>query len=138
MIIKTRNNKMVYTKPCSHPLSCIPTHFHSFPSFIHQLLIIYNTLLLISSFFPPTHTQVQLTPTHFKSTPNHLQTLLPISSPYPNSTPNPTHHLPLQPIFGPCIYLPTCVLYLCAYVPLCFPRRDVHFKLQKKKKPMAA
>ena len=35
-------------------------------------------------------------------------------------TPNPTHHLPSQPIFSPCIYVPACFTYLCAYAPLCF------------------
>lgn len=48
-----------------------------------------------------------------------MQPLSPVSSPYSNTHTNPTHHLPLQPIFSPC-FLRAYVLYvrvsLCAFV----------------------
>ena len=110
---------MVYTKLCSHPLPCTPTHSHQLPftpthfySFLthsysfsalsdplplmfSSLLLILNTPMTMSSLSRPF--------------PVHMQIL----------TPNPTHHLPFQPIFSPCI-LHAYVLYILVCLPLCF------------------
>ena len=102
-----------YALPCTlPPLPLTPIYSHPF-------LLIFNPLLLISGFFPPTPTHVQLTPTHFKPPP----TVCRLSHPFPVHiqilTPNRIHHLPLQPKFSPFIYVRTCFTYLCVCA-LCF------------------
>ena len=128
--------KMVYTISCSHPLPSLPplpctatnshslpstpiihfysflTHSYSFPVFSHPLSFMFGSLLLVL---------------------NPLQTICRLSHPFPVHTQiqpieqiisNRTHHLPLQPIFSPCIYVPTCFTYLCVcafvfHMPMC-------------------
>ena len=100
---------MDYIKPCSHSLPYSPTHVHSFlthshsfSAHSHSLPLMFSSLLLILNPLPPMCSL-------FHSFPVHIQIL----------SPNPTHHLPFQPIFGSCVlrayvlYLPVC---LCGYV----------------------
>ena len=117
-MIKTHNNKKGYTKLCSHPLPCTPIYSH-------PLLLIFNPLPLIFGSSPPTPTHLYLSPTHLKPMPDHLQTLLAFPMHIQMLIPNPTQHLPFQPIFSPCIlrayvlYRPVCLREFVFHVLMC-------------------
>ena len=77
----------------SHPFLSTPTHFysiliqsHSFSAHSYPLLLLFSSLLLILS---PALPMCNLSRPFLV----HIQIL----------SPNPTHHLPFQPIFSPCV-----------------------------------
>ena len=115
-MIKTHNNEIVYPKLCSHLLQGTPFHshllppifthfeqFYSFLAFPHTLPLMFSSLLHILD-PPPTMCRLSY------SFPVHIQIFIS----------NPTHNLPLQLIFNPCIYGPIYFTHLCVYVSLRF------------------
>ena len=84
---------MGYTKPCSHSFLLTPTHFHSFlthfhsfPAHSHPLPVMFSSLLLILNWLLP-----MCSFSHLFSV--HIQIL----------SPNPNHHLQLEPMFSPSV-----------------------------------
>ena len=89
----TENNFVGYTKPCSHSFLLTPTHFHSFlthfrsfPAHSHPLPLMFSSLLLILNRPLP-----MCSLSHLFSV--HIQIL----------SPNPNHHLQLEPMFSPSV-----------------------------------
>ena len=92
-----------YLQPTPIYFHSSSAHSHSFSAHSHPLPLKFIPVLLILSALSP----ICILSHPF---PVHIQIL----------SPNPTHHLPFQPIFSPCVYVPTCFTHLCAYVPSCF------------------
>ena len=104
----TQYHPLPSTPTYSHPLPPTSTHRHSFLAYSHPLPLICSPLLL---FLNPRSAICSL----FHPFPVHIQRL----------SPNPTHHLPFQPTFSPCVsrvYVLQVPVYLYAFVihvPMC-------------------
>ena len=115
---------MVYTKLCSHPLPCTPTHSHQLPFTPTHFYSFLTHSYSFSALSDPLPTHVQLTPTHFKHTHDHAQPLSRISSTYANthtkSNPSPTIPTHIQPLYFTCLRaLHTCVLTFVFHMLMC-------------------
>ena len=83
----------------SHPLpSSTPTHSHQLPLSLNQLTLIFSFSHAFSPMFRPLLLILNLTlPCAVSLT--HFQSL----SKYSPNQPSPTHHLPFQSMFSPCV-----------------------------------